>query len=198
MYISNSIYNRIVINDSKGQLGFVGLNIKEKALGILIAVLLFSSRHATGQTVDYSVHANIIYHLTRYIDWPENKKTGDFVIGVIGDSPIVDELRNVTLGKQINNQKIIIKVYSYNQASYNCQVLFISEEERNSLKRITTLFSAEPVLLITEEEGLAYKGSCINFIIVDGKLKMEININNIEARNLKVANELLSLGKIIK
>ena len=175
------------------------LNIrKAKALGLLLVILLFFFRNAAAQTVDYSVHANIIYHLIKYIDWPENKKTGDFIIGVIGDSPIVEELRNATQSKQTNNQKINIKVYSYNQASYNCQVLFISEEDINSLKRIRTTFATEPILLITEEEGLASKGSCINFIIVDGKLKMEINVNNIESRNLKIASELLTLGRIIK
>jgi hypothetical protein len=28
------------------------------------------------QETDYAVHANIIYHFTKYIDWPDNKKSG--------------------------------------------------------------------------------------------------------------------------
>jgi hypothetical protein len=53
-------------------------------------------------------------------------------------------------------------------------------------------------LLVTESEGLARKGSCINFVIVDDRLKLEINKKNIEHRELGVATELLNLGTVVK
>ena len=55
-----------------------------------------------------------------------------------------------------------------------------------------------PLLIVTEEEGLAKKGSCINIVIDDERLKLEINKDNIEKRNLKVASEFLGLGTIVK
>jgi hypothetical protein len=77
-------------------------------------------------------------------------------------------------------------------------MLFISEEESNSLKKIATLTAGSPILIISESEGLARKGSCINFITVDERLKLEINKGNVEQRNLRIASELLELGIIIK
>ncbi|MEP7263671.1 MAG: YfiR family protein, partial [Bacteroidota bacterium] len=71
------------------------------------------------------------------------------------------------------------------------------EDESHSLKRIINTLLNQPVLIMTEDDGLALRGSCINFIIVDGRLKMEFNKNNMESRNLKIASELLELGKII-
>ncbi len=82
-------------------------------------------------------------------------------------------------------------------AAYNCSILFISQDESRSLKRIVFLTADTPVLLITEENGLAKKGSCINFIIVDDRLKLEINKNNILSRNLNIASELLKLATIV-
>jgi len=80
----------------------------------------------------------------------------------------------------------------------NCQILFISEEESGNLKKIAELTSGTPVLLITEYNGLAHKGSCFNFITVNDRLKLEINKSNVEQRNLHIASELLDLAIIIK
>ncbi len=164
---------------------------------INILLLGFAGHCVAQQVTDYKVQANIIYRFTKYIEWPENKNGGDFVIGIIGDTPLYDELSTLTINKSIGNQRIVIKKLRANAASYNCQMLFISQEESSGLKRIALLTGDQPVLLITEDHGLAKKGSCINFIIVDDRLKLEINKNNILSRNLNVASELLMLATII-
>jgi hypothetical protein len=150
------------------------------------------------QNVNYALFANIIYRFTKYINWPDDKKSGDFVIGIIGDSPLYDEIKGFTANKTVGNQKIVIKTFSASATSYNCQILFISEDESRSLKKIARLTLGTSTLLISESNGLAYKGSCINFIIVDEHLKLEINKNNIQQRNLGVASEFLALGTIVK
>ena len=164
----------------------------------LINVMLLSFFHGKAQQSDYAVQANIIYHFTKYIDWPEDKKTGDFVIGIVGDSPLFDELKNSVSNKTVGGQRIVIKKFPGGAPSYNCHILFISEEASGSIKRIATVTANTSTLLVTELEGLAHKGSCINFIIVDDHLKLEINKTNIEKRNLNIATELLNLGIIVK
>jgi hypothetical protein len=164
----------------------------------LINVMLLSFFHGKAQQNDYAVQANIIYHFTKYIDWPGDKKTGDFVIGIVGDSPLFDELKNTVSSKSVGGQRIVIKKFAGGAPSYNCHILFISEEASGSIKRIATVTANTSTLLVTELEGLSHKGSCINFIIVDDHLKLEINKTNIERRNLDIATELLSLGIIVK
>jgi hypothetical protein len=147
---------------------------------------------------DYKVHANIIYRFTKYIDWPINKKSGDFIIGIVGDSPLYDELKALSANKTVGSQKIVVVKMSPSASSYNCHILFIGDEESNSLKRIAALTAGAAILIVSESEGLARKGSCINFITVDERLKLEINKANVEQRDLRIASELLELGIIIK
>ena len=168
-----------------------------KLVCLSIFLFFFAKRCSGQQTTDYKVHANIIYRFTKYIEWPENKQTGDFVIGVVGDSPVYEELRTLTASKSVGNQRIIIRKVAANAAVYSCSVLFISIEESRSLKRTALVTTGMPILLITEDTGLAKKGSCINFIIVDDHLKLEINKNNIISRNLNIASELLKLATIV-
>lgn len=148
--------------------------------------------------MDYAIQANIIYRFTKYIDWPDNKKTGDFIIGIVGDSPLTDELKNFIANKTTGNRKIVIKTFSASSESFYCHILFISDDESNNLKKIASRTAGSAVLIVSESDGLALKGACINFIIVADHLKLEINKNNIEQRNLSIASELFQLGKIVK
>jgi hypothetical protein len=163
----------------------------------LLSVLLFTLFHAWAQNA-YAVHANIIYRFTKYINWPDEKKTGDFVIGVIGDTPLYDELKIFISNKTASGQPFVIKKYSTTASLYDCHILFVSDDESESVKRIAANTAGTSTLLVTESEGLSRKGSCINFVIVDDRLKLEINKSNIERRSLDIASELLSLGIIVK
>lgn len=150
------------------------------------------------QEANYAVHANIIYHFTKYIDWPPSTKSGDFIIGIVGDTPLYDELKKNIANKMAGNQRIVVKAISSIEEVFDCQILFISEEEGSDMKKIAAKTAGTPILLVSESEGLAQKGSCINFTIVSDHLKLEINKNNIEQRGLSIASELLKLGKIVK
>jgi hypothetical protein len=147
---------------------------------------------------NYAIQANIIYRFTKYINWPEDKKSGEFVIGVVGNTPLYDELTNYTINKSVGGRPIVIKKLSASASRYSCQILFISDEESSSIKRIVSSTTGAATLLVSETEGVAHKGSCINFTIVDDRLKLEINKVAIEKRNLDIATELLNLGTVVK
>jgi len=53
------------------------------------------------------------------------------------------------------------------------------------------------VLTVTDGNGLGQKGSCINFKVVDGKLKFELNQAVIGTSNLKVSSQLSSMAILI-
>lgn len=166
---------------------------------LLSAVLLFiGPRTAAQEEANYAVYANIIYHFTKYIDWPEYKKTGDFIIGVIGNNILYEELKKDIEGKTAEGQKIVIRTFSSADGPFNCHILFIGDDESNKIKKIISATAGAPMLLVSESEGLAEKGSCINFVIESEHLKLEINKNNIVQRELSIASELLQLGKLVK
>ena len=46
---------------------------------------------------------------SKYIEWPAPYKDGNFVIGILGDTPLLSELNTVTTAKKVFNQSIEIK-----------------------------------------------------------------------------------------
>jgi hypothetical protein len=167
-------------------------------IGLSFVCMFISFSGKAQQETNYAVHANIIYHFTKYIDWPSSAKSGDFIIGIAGDTPLYDELKKNTANKMAGTQRIVIKRISSIDEVYSCQILFVGEDESGDMKKIAAKTAGSPILLVSESEGLAQKGSCINFTIVSDHLKLEINKKNIEQRGLSIASELLKLGKIIK
>lgn len=165
---------------------------------VIIFLLQPFSKVQAQQEADYAVHANIIYHFTKYIDWPGNKKSGDFIIGIVGDTPLYDEMKNNIARKMVGDQKIVVKKFSSSSGSFDCHILFISDNESSSMKKIVSRTTGSSILLVSESEGFAQRGACINFSIVSDHLKLEINKNNIEQRGMGIASELLQLGKIVK
>jgi hypothetical protein len=172
---------------------------KHKARSLLILLMLLAtSKVQAQQSISYALHANIIYRFTKYVEWPDYEKSGNFIIGIVGDTPLFNELEQFIENKTVGSKKIVIKKMSSSADSYNCQILFISEDKSKSLKKIAEITSATSTLIVSESSGLASKGSCINFVIVNDHLKLEINKNNILQHNLNIANELLSLGVLVK
>lgn len=150
------------------------------------------------QDFSYAVHANIIYRFTKYIEWPAAYNTGDFIIGVVGDTPLYEELDEFVKSKTVGNRKMRVRKMSTSADRYYCNILFISENANKSLKKIVDITKGSPVLIVSEVHAGASRGSCINFLIADERLRLEINKTNIESRDLKVASELLRLGTIVK
>jgi hypothetical protein len=164
---------------------------------VFAGLLLLCSHHGWSQN-DHAIHANIIYRFTKYINWPEEKRSGEFVIGIVGQTPLYEELKSYTSNKTAAGQPIVVYKISASAGSYNCHIIFISNEESRSIKKIAAATAATPTLLVSESDAVAREGSCINFIEVADRLKLEINKSIIEKRKLEIAIELLSLGIVVK
>ncbi|MCU0383673.1 MAG: YfiR family protein [Cyclobacteriaceae bacterium] len=161
-------------------------------------ILLFICSALFGIAQDYKLHPVYIYSFTKYVIWPDASKAGDFEIAVLGDSPIIKELNTMaSLKKTYDNRTIKVRKIESVAEIGNSHVLFVPAAKSKNLTDILNKVGAQSVLVITEEAGLAQKGSSINFVIKDGKLAFELNQSTLAKQNLKAANELTRLAIII-
>jgi uncharacterized protein DUF4154 len=166
-------------------------------LSIMFSGCLVSGRLYAQTNAFYAIEANIVYHFTKYIDWPNKEEPGDFVIGVIGSSPVYDEMVKLMDQKTAGGKKITLRRFKANSGGFSCQILFITEEARSSLKEVVAATAGSPVLIVCEGSGLARRGAEIDLAMSDEHLKLEINKGNIERHKLQIASELLQLGTIV-
>lgn len=165
--------------------------------GILLLLLLFFIKVDFTNAQNEKFKALFLYNFTKYIDWPASYKQGDFVIGVLGNSPIVNELKIVSSKKQVGGQSIVVKKFANPAQIDKCHVLFIPSYKSGSLRAVLANLKEKNTLVVTDGNNLVQQGAGINFIETSGKQGFEIKKHNIESKGLKVSGSLLSLGTVV-
>jgi len=163
-----------------------------KKLIFLSIALVLIAFNVKGQ--DAKLEANYIYNIIKYIEWPESYKSGDFIIGVLGDTPVSKELKKLAATKKVFNQKITVVDFKQTNEISKCHVLFISELSSNLMKLALVMVGNNSTLIIGESEGLATQGAGINFVKQQDVLSFQINELSIKRRGLQVDSKLKSLA----
>ena len=73
----------------------------------------------------------------------------------------------------------------------------MGKSKSRDFDEIKTSITGKSVLTITDGNGLGQKGSCINFKVINGKLKFELNQGVVNTANLKVSSQLTSMAIVI-
>ncbi len=138
-----------------------------------------------------------MFNFIKYVEWPADAKAGNFVIAVVGDENVASTIQNFYTNRTVKGQNV--KVVSVDNVSSvnSAHVLYISGNKSREFDAAKEKFSGKSTLMITDKSGLGKRGSCINFQEVNGKLKFEINQESIKGNNLKVSNQLSSMGILI-
>ncbi|MGC4020962.1 MAG: YfiR family protein [Cyclobacteriaceae bacterium] len=139
------------------------------------------------------VYAAMIFNFTKYIQWPDESESGDFVIGIWGNEELYKSLKTYD-GKPKNSKKYFVKLINNLSDVSNCRVIFLSPSKNQEFENVKSLVSGKPVLTVTAAEGYGKRGSCINFKQVNEKIRFELNQNAVSSSSLKVSNALTVLS----
>jgi hypothetical protein len=145
----------------------------------------------------HEIHAAMLYNFIKYVQWPNEGEAGEFVVGVIGDDNVFNTLKQWYDGKPKGSKKYVIKKLSSPAESSDCQVVYVGKSKNKDFDTIKTNTTGKSILTITDGNGLGQKGSCINFRVVDGKLKFELNQATVNGSNLKISSQLSSMAILI-
>ena len=165
--------------------------MKKVAIGI---VLLIVSLGAYAQKEKLQVA--YIYQFTKYIDWCSGLKSGDFVIGILGDSPVYAEMQ-VLQSKKVVDQTIVVKKFASLGDIGRCNILFITKSSSGLLSGAKGKVSGNCTLIITESPGLVQSGAGINMIEQSGKIVFEINKTLLTSQGLSINTQLINLAKVV-
>jgi hypothetical protein len=182
-----------------GQERFVKVRSDCRLLRFVFAFLVLSAP-VTGfaQDMVYQIQAQLIDRFTQLIEWPSSSNTADtstpFVIGVIGNSDILQSLESLATQKKIKGKKIEVIEISNLPDIDGCQVLYISKSEKSRLSAILNQTKGKPVLTIGDTRGYAKDGVMINFSTGE-TMRFKINEASADASGLRFSEQLLSLGE---
>jgi hypothetical protein len=172
--------------------------MKNLSIYLLLVTSVLNIDRAFAQTDDYRIHSVFIYNFTKYFNW-KNDAGSEFTIGVLGSTALKAELEKRFETKPfINDKRVVIKEFrSVDNITGGCQMLIIPAMQSGKLDDVLAKLNGKNTLVITDKEGLGKKGSGINFIKVDGKLRFELNRAALQKNNILASSEIEKLSILI-
>jgi uncharacterized protein DUF4154 len=173
------------------------------AVCLICIALAFPSRARTADSPDsaeYLIKAGFIYNFANLMQWPANtfsKADSPIVIGILGADTFGGTLDEVLGGKKVNGRTFFVKHLKWGMEMKDCNIVFVSSSESAHLEEIFRLLKGLPILTIGEIPSFARRGGIINFIVVDDKVRFEINVEAAKQADISISSRLLALAKIV-
>jgi hypothetical protein len=164
---------------------------------LLIATFISVGSAIAQERPIHEIYSMMVFNFTKYVQWPDHTETGEFVIGVIGNTDVYNTLQTWYGGKPKGSKTYVIKKFNSSSEVTDCHVLFIDRSKSSEFESVNDKVKGKGTLVITDKNGLGQKGSGINFKTIDNKLKFELNQKAVEASNLKVSGALSAMAILI-
>ena len=164
----------------------------------ILPLFIYSLSSAYGQSFDYRENSVYIYNFIKYTEWPQKKTT--IQIGVLGNSPVEDEFKNLLNKKKNGPISYTVRNISPGDAKF-CDVVIISRNASGKMKEIEQATNHQPILLITEKENMSRVGACISFFTDEdneNKTMYQLSLKNCKSRGLTVNEQILANAILIR
>jgi len=168
---------------------------------ILCIVLFFSTTNqAWSQSIEkQTVLAALTINVARFTTWPElifKEPESAFNLCVYGDNVVQQSFSNIN-NKQVNKRSIHIINISRLRKLNQCQLIYISELERNKLIPLLLELKDKPILTIGENIEFLQAGGIVGLENINGKIQLTINLAIIKQSKLVISSRLLKLATIV-
>jgi hypothetical protein len=92
----------------------------------------------------------------------------------------------------INDKRVVVKEFKSTEQISSCQILIIPSLQSNKFEDALAKVNGKHTLIITDKDGMGRKGSAVNFIKVNGKLRFELNKSALQKNNILASSEIES------
>ena len=171
-------------------------------------VLMLSALLALGSSTDlrpqgppateYEVKAAFLVNFTRFVEWPASSfpdAAAPLIIGILGDDPFGASLDQMVAGKQVLGRPLVVRRWEKIDQVENCQLLFVSAAaDAGLVSEAVEQFRRAPVLTVSDADQFNNEGGMIRLVLVENKIRFEINNRTAREAKLKISSRLLSLA----
>ena len=168
-------------------------NFRFLRIAILSAALILTINNSFSQTgFDNPTRALYIFDLAKYVDYgPGFADSSTFKIGVLlGDYDLINEMGNLAKTRnRIQDKPVSVAGFKNLESVAHCQVIYVNKNAGFNLDKIKKMIEGQQTMLITE--GYEFRESMMNFIVVEGKPRFDINDEYIKKEKMSVPESLL-------
>lgn len=142
--------------------------------------------------------AEILYQITKFIQWPTLPADGPFRVAIIGRDPLEAQLRAEIDGRPVGGLPILIRKPNSATELERCRIVFIGASEQSRLRAILDTVRAPGTLTVSSIDGFASAGGMITILPGPGRPRFVINPSQIRKAGLIASSRLLRLSANVR
>jgi hypothetical protein len=148
-----------------------------------------------GQYSEDAVKAVFLYRFTSFVDWPaEPAPPAQFAIAVLDADGVADALGRLLPAHQIKERPAVVRKIARVRDLGDARILYVGAERAEELTAAVAATAGRPVLLVSGSPRALERGSAINFLLVDQRIRFEVSLSAANRAGLKISSELLSVA----
>lgn len=151
-----------------------------------------------GEDLELSVKAAFLYKFASYVEWPPHafpKADTPIAITVTGSEVIAEELSQLVASRTAQGRPIVVKRLGPGDPLAGVHILFVGPGEAERLAQWARDAQAHSTLVVTDSRGALERGSTINFVLADRRVRFEISLDAAEKSSLKLSSRLLAVAQ---
>ncbi|MGD0909924.1 MAG: YfiR family protein [Candidatus Acidiferrales bacterium] len=172
-------------------------------LGMLMTGLRTSANslvYAQQAPTEFQVKAAYLFNFLKFVEWPEDVPAdlqSHWVIGIVGNQQLDDELTQLVSGKIVQGHVIQIKALKPAEDLRACHILFIGTSEKKQLPPILANLRGSSVLTVADMDNFVESGGMIQLVMEDNRVRLAIDVGATVRAHLKVSSKLLALARVV-
>jgi hypothetical protein len=177
---------------------------RERALAswpvlLFVLCLLMGSLRVHAAT-EHEVKAAFLFNFLKFVEWPGSVASSNtpIVIGVVGESPLREALPKILDGQTVKGRSIRMVSLRPGDPIDECQLLFVAHGTNEETEEVLKAAKGKPILTVGESPEFLPQGGMINFVVMDQKVRFEINTAALDAAGLRADSRLLAVARRVK
>jgi hypothetical protein len=155
------------------------------------------ARGADENALELAVKAAFLYKFQLYVTWPDRafvSATSPFNLCIVGLHPFGPLIDRVTSGQTVGSHAVVIRRLASVAATDNCEMMYLGTSDPRFARDQLAAVSGLPVLTVTDEMEDASAKGVVNFMIIDHRVRFEIDTATASRRGLSISSKLLGVA----
>jgi hypothetical protein len=166
----------------------------------LIIMAFFMSGYALASQREDAIKSGFIYNFARYSqgEWFNAELNANYNICSF-NAPFIDVASRTLEKRTIEDVPVVVHLLtSVFDNIKDCNTLFISKDDVDKWTYLMTNKPLSTLMLVGEFDGFIASGGHINFFIVGGKVRFEVNPDKLKQAGINMSSKVLRLGRTNK
>lgn len=168
------------------------------AASLAAAALCCAGAAAQEPTLEYAVKATYLYKFAPFVEWPGGAAAGPLELCVVGDDPFGGLLDRAVADQAVGGRRIAVRRLELARSAEGCEILYLAGSPAQSVAEALRALRGEPALTVTDAAADPASKGVIHFVVVDNRVRFEIDAEAAAASGLRISSKLLELAVTVR